>query len=204
MTRVLLAALAATMSSVAFASNWEVDPGHSSASFSVRHMMVSNVRGTMGDVSGKVDLNDKDITKSSVDVSIDVKGIDTKNKDRDKHLRGKEFFDVERFPTMTFKSTKIEKGVGEKLKISGDLTMHGVTKAVTFDAEVAAQVANPFTKAPTRGVSATATINRKDFGLMWNAPIETGGFMVADEVNVTIEAELLKKDAAPAATSAKK
>lgn len=199
MKKALLAAAVVT-SSFAFASTWEIDSAHAAANFSVRHMMVSNVRGTLGKVTGKVMLDDADITRSTVEATIDVKGINTREPKRDDHLRSKDFFDVEKFPTITFKSTKIEKA-GDKLKVTGDLTMHGVTKPVTLDATVSNEVKNPFTKAVTRGVSATGKLNRKDFGLTWNMALEAGGVVVGDEVTVEIEAELIKQEAA---TPAKK
>jgi polyisoprenoid-binding protein YceI len=189
-------------SSFAFASEWDFDAAHTSANFTVKHMMISNVSGTLGTVTGKVTLDDKDITKSTVEASIEVKGVDTRNQKRDDHLRSKEFFDAEKFAAVTFKSTKIEKA-GEKLKITGDLTIHGVTKSVTLDAEVTGEVANPFTKATTRAISATTVINRKDFGLAWNAPLANNGVMVSEEVKVAIEAEITKKEAAAAAPAKK-
>jgi polyisoprenoid-binding protein YceI len=179
----------------AFASTWEIDSAHASANFSVRHLMVSNVKGTMGKVTGKVVLDDGDITKSTVDVTIDVKGINTKEPKRDDHLRSKDFFDVEKFPNITFKSTKVEKA-GDKLKVTGDLTIRGTTKPVTLEAMVTNEVKNPFTKATTRGVTATAKINRKDFGLTWNVALEAGGVMVGEEVEISVDAELIKQEAA--------
>lgn len=197
----LLLAAALLSSSFAFASNWTIDSAHAAANFSVRHMMISNVRGTLGQVTGKVMLNDGDITKSKIEATIDVKGINTKEPKRDDHLRSKDFFDAEKFPTITFKSTKIEKA-GDKLKVTGDLTMHGVTKPVTLDATVTDEVKNPFTSATTRGVTATGTVNRKDFGLVWNMALETGGVLVGDDVAIEIESELIKD--APAAAPMKK
>ena len=126
----LILTAALTASSFAFASTWEVDSAHAAANFAVKHMMVSNVNGSLGDVTGKVEVDDKDVTKSKVDVTIDVKGLNTKQTKRDDHLRSPDFFDVEKFPTATFKSTKIEKGEGAKLKVTGDLTLHGVTKSI--------------------------------------------------------------------------
>lgn len=186
----------------AFASTWEIDSAHASANFSVRHMMVSNVKGTLGKVTGKVDLDDKDITKSKVDVSIDVKGINTKEQKRDDHLRSKDFFDADKFAHITFKSTKIEKA-GDKLKVTGDLTIRGTTKPVELDVAITPEVKNPFTKATTRGVTGIAKVNRKDFGLVWNVALEAGGVLVGDDVEIGIEAELIKQEA-PAAPAAKK
>jgi len=188
-------AIVLTLSSLAFASSWEIDSAHAATNFAVRHMMLSYVKGTLGQVTGKVELDDKDITKSVVSASIDARGVETKNQKRDDHLRSKEFLDVEKFPTITFKSTKIDKGESDgKLKITGDLTIHGVSKSVTLDAEVTGEVANPFTKVVTRAVSATTSINRKDFGLNWQVPMANNGVVAGEEVKITIEAELMRKD----------
>lgn len=197
----LLMAAALLTSSLAVASNWEIDSAHASANFAIRHMMVSTVRGTMGQVSGSATIDDKDMTKSSFTATVDVKGINTKEPKRDDHLRSKDFFEAEKFPTITFKSTKIQKQGGDKLKVTGDLTMHGVTKSVTLDATLTKAIANPFTKVQTRGLSAKAKLNRKDFGLNWNVAVEAGGVLVGDEVDIDISAELLNKDAGAAAES---
>lgn len=198
MNKLMLTA-ALTFSSFALATTWELDPAHATANFSVKHMMVGTVSGTLGDVSGKVEVDDKDVTKSKVEVSIDMKGINTKQGKRDDHLRSPDFFDVAKFPTTTFKSTKIEKGQGSKLKVTGDLTMHGVTKSVVLDGELTNEVTNPFSGAKVKAFSGTTTVNRKDFGLAWNKALEAGGVLVGEEVKVSVEAELMKKDAAPAA-----
>ncbi|MFZ5443454.1 MAG: YceI family protein [Myxococcota bacterium] len=200
----LILAAALTLSSFAFASTWEIDTAHAAANFAIKHMTVSTVNGTFGDVTGKVEVDDKDVTKSKVEATIDVKAVNTKQAKRDEHLRGKDFFEVEKFPTATFKSTKIEKGEGNKLKVTGDLTIKGITKSVVLDGELSAEAANPFTKAKTRGFSATTTIARKDYGLTFNAPLETGGLLIGEDVKVSIEAELVKKEAAAPAAPAKK
>lgn len=196
---ILTAALA--VSSFAFATPYEIDTAHTNANFAVKHMMVTTVNGTLGDVTGTADIDDKDLSKSKVEVSIDVKNINTKNQKRDDHLRSPDFFDVAKFPTATFKSTKIEKGEGAKLKVTGDLTMHGVTKSVTLDGELTKEVASPWGPFKVRGFSGTTMVNRKDFGLNWNKAVEAGGVLVSDEVKITIEAELTGK---PAAAPAKK
>ena len=201
MNKLILSA-ALTLSSLSFASTWEIDTAHAAANFSVKHLTISTVNGTLGDVTGKVEVDDKDVTKSKIEASVDVKGINTKQSKRDDHLRSPDFFDVEKFPAVIFKSTKIEKGEGSKLKITGDLTMHGVTKPVVLDGELTAEVANPFSAAKTRGFSGSTTINRKDFGLTWNKALESGGVIVGEEVKVSIEAEVVKKEAAPAAKAA--
>lgn len=203
----LILAAALTLSSFAFASTWDIDAAHAAANFSVKHLAISTVTGTLGEVSGKVEVDDKDVTKSKLDVSIDVKGLNTKQAKRDDHLRSKDFFEVEKFPTITFKSTKIEKGEGNKLKITGDLKIKDVTKSVVLDAELTQEVANPFSKAKTRGFTGSTTINRKDFGLTWNVALETGGVLVGEDVKVNVEGEVIKKEAAapaPAAAPAKK
>ena len=201
MKKIFVAAVLA-LSSLAFASSWEIDSAHAAGNFAVKHLMVSTVNGTLGEVTGKVEMDDKDITKSKIEATIDLKGINTKQQKRDDHLKSKDFFDVEKFPTLTFKSTKIEKMGGDKVKVTGDLTIKGVTKSVVLDGELTAEVANPFSKAMTRGFSGTTKLNRKDFGLTWNMALETGGVLVGDEVKVTVDAEIVKKDAAPAAAPA--
>lgn len=195
MKKIILAA-ALTVSSFAFASSWDIDSAHAAANFAVKHLAISTVNGTLGAVTGKVELDDKDVTKSKIEASIDVKGINTKEPKRDDHLRSKDFFEADKFPNITFKSTKIEKGEGNKLKVTGDLTIKGVTKPVTLDGELTPEVANPFSKAKTRGFSGTTSINRKDFGLTWNVALETGGVLVGDDVKINVEAELIKKEAA--------
>ena len=181
----------------AAASTWEGDPAHTTSTFSVRHMMVTNVRGEFGKTTATVQQDDKDITKSTVEVTIDTTTIDTRQPKRDAHLKSPDFFDVEKFPTMTFKSTKITKGEGSKLKVEGNLTLHGVTKPVIFDVDVTPEITN---RGQThKGVTANTKINRKDFGLNWNQTLETGGVLVGDDVQITIEAELHKKDAPTAA-----
>lgn len=195
MKKIILAA-ALTVSSFAFASSWDIDSAHAAANFAVKHLAISTVNGTLGAVTGKVELDDKDVTKSKIEASIDVKGINTKEPKRDDHLRSKDFFEADKFPNITFKSTKIEKGEGNKLKVTGDLTIKGVTKPVTLDGELTPEVANPFSKAKTRGFSGSTSINRKDFGLTWNVALETGGVLVGDDVKINVEAELIKKEAA--------
>jgi polyisoprenoid-binding protein YceI len=195
----LTAALA--LSSLALAAPYDIDTAHTNAGFAVKHMMVSTVTGTLGDVTGTADIDDKDLSKSKVEVSIDVKGINTKNQKRDDHLRSPDFFDVAKFPAVTFKSTKVEKGEGSKVKVTGDLTMRGVTKSITLEGELTKEVASPFGPFKVRGFSGTATLNRKDFGLNWNKAIEAGGMLVGEDVKLIIDAELATK---PAAAPAKK
>jgi polyisoprenoid-binding protein YceI len=174
-------------------TRWEIDPAHSAAHFSVRHLMISNVRGEFKKVSGNAVLNPSDPTKSSVEVVIDASSIDTREPQRDEHLRSADFLDVAHYPTITFRSKKITPAGQDHYKVTGDLTIRGVTREVTFDVEGPAQpVKDPYGNIRT-GVSAKAKINRKDFGLAWNALTEAGGVVVGDEVSVDFEAELIQK-----------
>ena len=177
-------------------SQWQIDPQHSAAHFSVRHLMISNVRGEFTKVSGNTVLDPSDPTKSTVEVTIDTSSIDTREQQRDEHLRSADFFDVAHYPTITFKSKKITPAGQEHYKVTGDFTIHGVTREVTLDVEGPAQpVKDPYGNIRT-GVSAAAKINRKDFGLVWNGLTEAGGVMVGDEVSLNFEAELIQKPAA--------
>ena len=186
-------ALAALVALPAAASTWDVDPAHTESSFVVKHMMLSNVRGQFGKTTGVIQQDDKDITKSSAEITIDATTVDTREPKRDAHLKSPDFFDVEKFPTITFKSTKATKGEGNTLKVTGDLTIHGVTKPVVLSVEY-----TPETLAGgkvRRALSATTKINRKDYGLLWNKAIEAGGVMVGDEVTIHVEMELIKQGA---------
>ena len=183
------------------ASVWEIDPAHTSAQFAIRHLMVSTVRGDFRKVSGKVNLDDQDVTKSTVDATIDVASIDTGIAKRDDHLRSPDFFDVAKYPTMTFKSKKIPKGSGDgNYKITGDLTLRGVTKEVVLDFEGNLKpVKSPQGKTLIGGM-ATTKINRKDFGLTWNAALETGGVAVGEDVTITIDIEMTQPNATATST----
>jgi polyisoprenoid-binding protein YceI len=173
-------------------STWNIDSAHSHASFSIRHLVISNVRGEMGKVTGTVTLDDKDITRSTVEATIDVTGIDTREPKRDEHLRSPEFFDAAKYPTITFKSTKVEKE-GDGLKVTGNLTMRGVTKPVTLEvAGPTAEIKDPWGMA-RRGVSAKAKLNRQDYGVSWSKALEGGGAVVGNDVNIELEVELVKK-----------
>ena len=183
------------------ATTWEADSAHSSAGFAVRHMGVSTVRGTFGKTEATVTLDPTDVTKSTVSATIDAKTINTQNEKRDGHLKSADFFDTGKHPNITFKSTKVEQAGEGKLKVTGDLTMKGVTKPVVLD------VTGPSKPVTVMGaersaVSATTRLSRKDWGLTWNKALETGGVMVSDEVDVTLDLQLVKK--APGAEQAKK
>lgn len=177
----------------AFASTWNIDPEHSNVGFKVRHLMVSNVKGSFDKYAGTVDINDKDITKSKVEVSIDTSSINTNVQKRDEHLRSADFFDVAKFPAMTFVSKKVAKAGKDKLKVTGDLTLHGVTKEVVLDVEGPSNESKDPWGNIRRGASASTKINRKDFGLVWNKALETGGVAVGDEITISLEIEMIKK-----------
>lgn len=177
----------------AFAQTWELDKAHSNVSFSVKHLMVTNVRGEFRDFTATVTPNEKDVTKSAIEAVVKVTSIDTREPKRDEHLKSADFFDVAKFPDMVFKSTSISKAGKGKFKMKGDLTVHGVTKPVVFDLELpAAPVKDPWGMERI-GALATATINRKDFGVTWNKTLDNGGLLVGEEVKIIIDAELLKK-----------
>lgn len=171
---------------------WKIDPAHSAAEFKVRHMMVSNVKGHFGGITGTVTLDEADITKSSVEAKIDATSINTREPQRDTDLKGENFLHTEKFPILGFKSTGIvRKGAGA-LEVTGDLTIRGLTRSVVFEVEgPTAPVKDPWGNVRV-GLSATTKINRKDYGLSWNAVLETGGVVVGEEVAITLEVELLK------------
>lgn len=177
---------------LASAATWNIDPDHSNVGFKIRHLMVSNVKGSFDKYSGTVELNDKDITRSKVDVSIQTASINTNVELRDGHLKSADFFDVVKFPTMTFTSKKVVKAGKDKLKVTGDLTLHGITKEVVLKVDGPSKEIKDLYGNIRKGATATATINRKDFGLNWNKALETGGVVVGDEVHITIEIEMIK------------
>lgn len=193
--RIALALLSLLLARGAAAADYEIDGSHSAAQFSVRHLMISNVKGEFGKTSGTVSYDGKDVKSVVADVSVDVASINTREPKRDEHLKSPDFFDVAKFPAMTFKSKKAEAAGQGAFKLTGDLTIHGVTKEVTF----AVTGPTPETKDPwgnTRvGASATTTIDRKAFGLTWNKALETGGVLVGDEVAITLDLEAVKKGA---------
>lgn len=197
----LLGAIAATLSmpAVAAASTWQIDPQHSSAQFAVRHLGLSTVRGAFSKLSGIMVLDDQDISKSTVQVTIDANTVDTREPDRDKDLRSERFFDVAHYPSMTFKSTKVEQLAPGKLKVTGDLTIRGTTKQVVLDVDgPTVPIKDPW---GNQRLAATGTtkINRQDFGVKWNAKLDNGGVVVGDDVNITIDVELIQKPPAKSA-----
>ncbi|MGC1906907.1 MAG: YceI family protein [Candidatus Acidiferrum sp.] len=195
LTRIALTAgLAAALSlpATAATSTWQLDPMHTAAQFSVKHLAISTVRGGFSNVKGTVLFDDADITKSSVDVTIDVSTVDTRTPDRDKDLKSDKFFDVAHYPTMTFKSTKVVQAGGGKLQITGDLTIRGTTKSVVLDVDgPTAPVKDPWGNQRS-AITATTKINRQDFGVKWNATMDNGGVVVGDEVSITIDAEMVQ------------
>jgi len=187
----LALALMAPALALAQTSTWNFDSSHTHASFTVRHLVISNVRGEFGKTTGSVMLDENDITKSKVNATIDVGSIDTREPKRDEHLRSPDFFDAAKYPTITFTSTKVEKA-GDGLKVTGNLTMKGVTKPVVLDVEgPTGEIKDPWGNT-RRGLSASATINRQDWGVSWGKIIEAGP-VVGDTVKIEIEAELLKE-----------
>jgi polyisoprenoid-binding protein YceI len=173
------------------AETFEIDSAHSAAQFTVKHMMVSNVRGSMGKVTGSINYDPKNLAASSVKATVDVLGINTNEPKRDEHLKSPDFFDASKYSTITFESTKWWQE-GDKVKVAGNLTMHGVTKPVTLDVEVSPAIKDP--RGGQRiGATATGKINRKDFGLTWSRLLETGGAVVGDDVSVTLDIEATSK-----------
>ncbi len=184
----LAAALALPAS--AGTTTWQIDPQHSSAQFGVTHLMISTVRGEFHGVKGTVVLDDQDITKSTVNVTIDATSVDTREPDRDKHLKSPDFFDVAKYPTLTFKSTKVEQVSAGQLKVTGDLTIRGVTKQVVLNVDgPKAPIKDPW-GLQRSAASATTKINRQDFGVSWNKTLDSGGVVVSDEVNITLDVEM--------------
>lgn len=178
-------------------TEWEIDPAHTAAHFSVKHLMVSTVRGQFRKVTGRVWLDEAQLTRSRIDIGIEAASLETGELKRDAHLRSADFFDVEKYPTLSFQSTRIE-GKGDEFVVTGDLTMHGVSRQVTLMVEsLSPPMKDPYGRL-VRGVSAIGKLNRKDWGLGWNAALETGGVLVGDEVKLQIDAELVAKAPAPA------
>lgn len=174
--------------------SWNLDTSHSRIGFAVKHMMVSTVRGEFKRFSGTLQLDEQDFTKSAIAGEIEVASLDTRDENRDAHLRSADFFDVERFPTITFKSTRIEPKGGNAYVVYGDLTIRGVTREVAIETEYSGTQKNPW-GATMVGFSGTAEINRKDFGVEWNVALEAGGWLVGEKVKLEIEVELTKQEA---------
>jgi polyisoprenoid-binding protein YceI len=193
---------AASVATPARAAVWEIDASHADIEFSVRHLAISKVKGQFSKVAGSVNLDERDITKSTVEATIEVNSINTHEPKRDAHLKSPDFFDADKFKTITFKSTKVNKAGKGKLDVEGDLTLHGVTKPVKLKVEgPAKEVKDPWGNVKS-AIVATTKLDRKEFGLVWNKTLDGGGLLVGDEVEVTINLELAKKVEAPAAAAA--
>jgi polyisoprenoid-binding protein YceI len=171
---------------------WTIDPAHSHVEFAVRHMMISTVKGRFGVVHGRVTIDDTDATRSEADIEIDVDSIDTREAQRDAHLKSADFFDVETFPKIAFKSRRISDVKGDSFKLHGDLTIHGVTRPVTLDVTAEGRGKDPW-GGERAGFAARTQIKRSDYGLTWNQALETGGFLVGDDIKISLDVELLKQ-----------
>ena len=173
-------------------STWNIDPAHSIAEFKVRHMMISFVRGEFSGLSGVLKLDETDYTRSTVEVSIPAASVSTVDEKLDAHLKNEDFFDVQKFPTITFQSTKIRSTGGRDYEVTGDLTIRGVTQTVTLNvADFSEPSKDPWGNLRI-GLSGSTKVNRKDFGLVWNAPLEFGGVLVGDEVTITLDVQFIK------------
>ena len=172
---------------------YQIDPAHSTVSFTIKHMMIAKVHGGFEKLSGKLVYDAANPAQSSIEVEIDAASINTRESQRDAHLKSADFFDVEKFPTLSFKSTKIEANGDGELKLIGDLTIHGVTNSVILAVEgPTAEMKDPWGNLKI-GASATTKIKRKDFGLTWNAALEAGGFLVGDDVTISLDVQFIKQ-----------
>lgn len=178
---------------------WVFDQAHSNADFSVRHMMITTVRGGFKDVSGKLKFDQQNPANSYVEAVIQVGSVWTGINDRDNHLRSADFFDAENHPEMTFKSTKVEATSATHAKVTGDLTIRGTTRSVVLEVEFIGEQKNPFTGKTSAGFSATTNINREDFGLTWNVALEAGGWLVGKEVKISLDIEAVAVEEAATA-----
>jgi polyisoprenoid-binding protein YceI len=179
-------------------SQWSFDLSHSSISFHVRHLMVSKVHGRFTKWDGTLELDEQDLTRSRLAVTIDASSIDTREDKRDAHLRSPDFLEVDKFPSITFTSTQITRGGDDRYLVGGDLTIHGVTRPVTLEVEGGDRITDPWGGTRT-GFSARTSISRKEFGLTWNMALEAGGFLVGDKLDINLEIEAVQKAANAAA-----
>ena len=179
-------------------NQWDFDLSHSSVNFHVRHLMVSKVHGRFTSWNGTLVLDEQDLTKSKLSVTIDAASVDTKEQKRDDHLRSADFFEAEKYPHLTFISKEIKRGGDNRYLVAGELTIRGITKPVTLEVEGGDVVKDPWGGTRT-GFSAKTSVNRKDFGLHWNLALEAGGFVVGDKIEITLEIEAIKKAASVAA-----
>ena len=172
--------------------SWQIDRAHSEINFTVRHMMISKVRGSFNNFNGVINWDEENPANTTLEVEIEIASIDTREEQRDNHLKSPDFFDAEQFPIMKFKSTQVQPIDDESGKLYGDLTIRGITKPVILDVEYTGQAQSPWGTI-NAGFSATATINRKDWELNWNQALETGGFLVGEKIKIEIELELVKQ-----------
>ncbi|MGA7220579.1 MAG: YceI family protein [Candidatus Sulfotelmatobacter sp.] len=171
---------------------WNIDPVHSVAEFKVKHMMISNVKGQFTRLKGALALDETNFENSRIEASIEAASINTRDDQRDGHLKSADFFDAEKYPELTFKSTEVTRVAADELAVAGELTIHGVAKNVVFNVEGPTQPAKDPWGNTRIGLSATTKINRKDFGLTWNSPLETGGILVGDEITITLDVQFIK------------
>ncbi len=173
-------------------SRWNIDVAHSTAEFSIRHLMISTVKGRFSGIEGAIVGEPEHLENGSVEVTLDIASVDTRQAERDVHLRSADFFDVEKFPQMLFKSTKIIPAGNNRYTVVGDLSIHGVTRSETFDVTFEGRAKDPW-GGERAGFSGTSKINRKDYGLQWNVALEAGGVMVGDEVKINVEIEAIRQ-----------
>jgi polyisoprenoid-binding protein YceI len=173
-------------------TTWNLDPVHSVAEFKIKHMMISNVKGQFTGITGVLTLDENDIAGSRVEATVNASTINTREAQRDTHLKSADFLGVEQFPTLSFRSTQVKRTGDDELAVTGDLTIHGVTRKVTFQVEGPTAAGKDPWGNTRIGLSATTKINRKDFGLTWNAALETGGILVGEDVTITLDLEFVK------------
>ena len=190
---IFAAILSLAVPGIARSAPWEFDPVHTFVHFKVRHLMVSHARGTFEKLSGKITYDESDITRSTAEITIDAASINTRDAKRDSDLRNPDFLNVAKYPAITFRSKKVEKSGDGRLAMTGDLTIKGVTKEVVLAVEGPTKPAKDPYGNERVGGSATTRINRRDFGLTWNMPLETGGVLVGDDVDITIDIEIFRK-----------
>ncbi len=183
-----------SLAAAATAATYDLDPAHSGATFKVRHMMISNVQGKFTGLKGTVEFDPAKPSATTIEATIHAATVDTGEPKRDEHLKSPDFFDVAKYPTLSFKSKSVTKAGDNKYKVAGDLTIHGVTKRVVLDVETTPEMKDPWGN-NRFGASATTRVNRTDFGLTWNKALETGGVLVGDDIAITLELEMVKRKA---------
>jgi polyisoprenoid-binding protein YceI len=184
--------MSTTVTPSATTTTWQIDPTHSHVEFAVKHLMIATVKGRFADVQGSVVANDDNPSDAKIDVTIAAASIDTRQEQRDTHLRSADFLDVERFPTITFRSKRIDAQKGDEFRVVGDLTIRGTTREVVLDAEHTGRARDPWGN-DRAAFTATTKVNRKEFGLTWNQALEAGGVLVGDDLKITIDVELVKQ-----------